>query len=92
MTTVEATARGKERAVSKRGFGLGILGAAVYLVGTFLPGISGNFEGGSSSAVALAFAPGVPGALIRFRVGAFFLLFGTMLVVAAISLAGVRSV
>ena len=61
MTTVEATAQGKERAVSKRGFMLGIVGVGVYLLGTFLPGITGNFEDGSSSAVALALGPASPG-------------------------------
>jgi len=75
---------------STRGFVLGIAGAAVYLVGTCLPGVSGDFGGVSSSAVALSLGWGAAGSA-RYRVAGFVLLFGTMLVVAAVSLVGLRS-
>jgi hypothetical protein len=77
----------------KRSFVLGLAGAALYLVGTFLPSFSGQFTGASSSArVALALGWGShPSISLKLKLAGLIFLYGGMLVVAVTSLVGLRS-
>jgi hypothetical protein len=77
--------------MSNRGFTLGLAGVAIYLVGTFLPSMSGNV-GGPNSEVTLMLGWGShPSLPARFIFTGLVFLYGAMLVVAVACVAGLRS-